>query len=228
MEWIKHFDLFLFDFDGLLVNTEKVHFQAYINMCAARRVHLKWNFLEYCSTAHRNNEAMEQTLRMQYPELFQENISWKTLYEEKKRHYQKLLQSTQLELMNGVEDLLKALQKEKIPRCVVTHSVKEQVDLIRLSLPILNTIEHWITKDMYINPKPDPECYLQAIKKYGKKANRIIGFEDSLRGLKALLQTPALSVLICPQDHPHLQTIGLMKGVLYYPSFSSIEDRDFG
>ena len=33
MDWIKKYQLFLFDFDGLLVNTEEMHFLAYKQMC---------------------------------------------------------------------------------------------------------------------------------------------------------------------------------------------------
>ena len=36
MEWIHHYQLILFDLDGLLVNTEQLHYQAYKNMLQAR------------------------------------------------------------------------------------------------------------------------------------------------------------------------------------------------
>ena len=32
MRWISEYQLFLFDLDGLLVNTEELHYQAYKNM----------------------------------------------------------------------------------------------------------------------------------------------------------------------------------------------------
>ncbi|MEN9654651.1 MAG: hypothetical protein RL235_763, partial [Chlamydiota bacterium] len=52
---------------------------------------------------------------------------------------------------------------------------------------------------------------------YGKAGDRIIGFEDSLRGLEALLQTPAFAVLVCAAHHPLLE-IALKKSALHVES----------
>lgn len=36
MEWTQDYHLFLFDFDGLLVDTEALHLEAYRRMCAEK------------------------------------------------------------------------------------------------------------------------------------------------------------------------------------------------
>jgi beta-phosphoglucomutase len=125
--------------------------------------------------------------------------------------------------MPGVEDLLNHLQKHHIARCVVTNSFRQQVELIRSKLPLLNTIPHWITREDYKNPKPHPEGYLKAIELYGKKGGKVVGFEDTVRGLEALRQTSALPVLICSEHHPLLAVARQGRG-LHFPSFRSIQD----
>ncbi len=202
MDWIKRFQLFLFDFDGLLVNTEHLHYQAYVN-CLIQRGHtLAWK---------------EAVCREAPP--FE--AIWKTVYQEKKEAYLELLGTGKVELMPGVEKVLRALEEEKIRRCVVTHSLLEHVKLIRARIPVLETLSHWITRADYEKPKPSPECYLKAIQMYGKKGDRIIGFEDSVRGLEALRGTPALPVLICPSHHPLLE-MAMEGGGLHCESFNEL------
>lgn len=217
MKWIEDFQLFLFDFDGLLVNTEHLHYQAYVNVLAKRGYPLKLTFANFFQLAHFNSTAWREALYAEIPEL----PSWEILYQEKKGAYLELLLSGKVELMPGVEKLLKALDVAKIRRCVVTHSILDHIQLIRSRLPILETVPKWITREDYEKPKPDPECYLKAIELYGQKGDRIIGFEDSIRGLKALQQTPALPVLICPSHHPLLE-IAMEGGAIHFESLEKI------
>lgn len=218
MDWIRDFQLFLFDFDGLLVNTEHVQFQAYVNMLAARGYDLGWSFAKFCELAHLNGTAVKEAVYAQFPDL---DPNWELLRAEKNEAYNQLLRVGKVELMPGVERLLNELQKGDVRRCVVTNSTLDQVEAIRSQLSILKTIPHWITREDYEKPKPSPEGYLKAIQMVGKKGDRIIGFEDSVRGLNALRQTPALAVLICPSHHPLLD-IALEGGGIHFESFEHI------
>lgn len=219
MQW----DLFLFDFDGLLVNTEPLHYQAYVNALAKKGYPCPLSFAQFFELAHLNSDAWQRGLCALLPEL-----DWKALYQEKKAAYAELVVSGKVEPMPGVIPLLEALQAADKRRVVVTHSSLEHTQLIRSQLPILKTLPHWITREDYDLPKPHPECYQKAIALYGKKGDRIIGFEDSVRGLRALQGTPALAVLICPKHHP-LLNIALDGGALHFESleaFTRINDKN--
>lgn len=222
MKWIHHYDLFLFDFDGLLVNTEAIHFQAYIQMCANHGFHLNWDFDRYSAAAHHKATQLRDDIYSEFPELYQIQPNWQILYNEKKTIFLELLESGQVELMPGVAALLSALEKAQINRCVVTHSPSSVINSLRSHLNILNSIPHWITRENYTHPKPDPECYLYAIQTHGKPGDRIIGFEDSPRGLKALQQSSAIPILICPNSSPYLTDV-VGNGQKHYPSFASID-----
>ncbi len=220
MDWTSRFQLFLFDFDGLLVNTEPLHYQAYVNCLAARGFQLSLSYGNFLQLAHLNSTAWKEAVCAEIPSL--EPI-WKSVYQEKKEAYVELLGTAPVELMPGVFELLQKLEREEVKRCVVTHSTLSHIQLIRARSPILQTIPHWITREDYEKPKPSPECYLKAIAMYGEKGDRIIGFEDSVRGFTALKGTPALPVLICPSHHPLLE-MALEGGGLHFESFSSIFD----
>ena len=61
-------------------------------------------------------------------------------------------------------------------------------------------------------------CYLKAIEKYGQLAKRIIGFEDTPRGLTALMGTRAEAVLIFEVDYPEIPEF-VSRGARQFSSF---------
>lgn len=196
MNWIYNYQLFLFDFDGILVNTEELHFKAYKKMCSERGCTLTWDIDKYFSYAMYSATALQKAIYEEFPALKQAEPDWNVLYREKKRAYHSLLHSEGVALMPGVEKLLIALDKANIKRCVVTHSPIEQVSFIREKNPILQSIPFWVTREDYNEPKPSSECYQKAISLYGEKSDQIIGFEDSPRGLQALVGTRAKAVFV--------------------------------
>lgn len=224
MEWIHRYQLFLFDFDGLLVNTEALHYKAYQRMCAQRGFYLNWSFERYSDAAHHHATGLRDQIYAEFPALHSQEPNWSILYEEKKQAFLQLIQEGNVPLMPGVEPLLLALQQADISRCVVTHSALPLIQTIRRQNPILDTIPHWITREDYTHPKPAPECYQTAIARLAKNGDHIIGFEDSPRGLNALLHTPARPVLICPPESVYLNPFKALSHVKYYPSFTEMTD----
>jgi beta-phosphoglucomutase len=221
MEWIRQFQLFLFDFDGLLVNTEHLHFAAYIKMCRERGYDLQWDFNQFCLAAHFSATGLQESIYAAFPRLKEEEPDWSVLYSEKQKNYLDSLTSDHLELMPGVEPLLLALQEANLKRCVVTHSRKEQIDRIKALLPPLQSIPLWITRENYSKPKPDPESYLKAIELLSSPGDRIIGFEDSFRGLTALKGSGSKAVLICSKEHPQMSEVG--SEISHFESFVLID-----
>lgn len=218
--WLEEYQLFLFDFDGLLVNTEEIHYQAYIRMCAERGFHLDWDFSQYCDIAHYSSEGLEEKVYAQFPKLKEMEPNWDVLYSEKKRAFLELIQEGAVHLMPGTEKLLKILQKAGVKRSVVTHSLNELVSSIRKQNPILDSIPHWFTRENYNQPKPNPECYIKAIGALAKEGDKVIGFEDTPRGLQALLKTKATPILVCTTPYPEIPSF-LKQGVLHYPSLEA-------
>lgn len=222
MDWIYKFDLFLFDFDGLLVNTEELHFEAYKRMLKARGANLSWDFSRFCLSAHYSATKLQEDIIEDNPSL--KEISWQTLYDEKKSYYMQLLAEGKVQLMQGVETLLRNLEQASIKRCVVTNSPKEQIDAIKAQHKELQSIPFWVTREHYTHPKPHPECYQKAITLYAKEEDAIIGFEDTPRGLAALACTKARPILVCHKGHPGVQD-ALKLGVSHFESFNDINLR---
>ena len=224
MKWIDEFGLFLFDLDGLLVNTENIHYQAYIDMLKRRGFRLDWSFLKFCEVAHFDDQSLKEGVYAIFDDLFDQEPNWEVLRREKNIIYIDLLKSSKIDLMKGVEKLLLELQKQNKKMVVVTNSSKEMTDMIKAKQNMLQNIKHWITREDYILPKPNPDGYLHAISLFKEKDDKIIGFEDSLRGLKALVQTPAQAVFIGDFFNPKTEAF-LTKEVLRFQSFEDIPQK---
>lgn len=220
-DWIKNFDLFLFDFDGLLVNTEHIHFLAYKTMCLKYQIELKWDFLTYCKYAHSDKPLLKEEVYKKYIAIYNKEPDWPYLYKETKELYENLLDRNNVSFMPGAESLLLSLIDNNKKVCVVTNSSKNQVNKIKENLKVLSLIQHWITRDDKVKPKPSPEGYLLAKERLYNENDKIIGFEDTIKGIRALEFLDATRILICDPKHPQLED---MKGdnCLYYESLENV------
>jgi beta-phosphoglucomutase len=213
MEWIDSFDLFLFDFDGLLVDTEILHLRAYQMMCEQRGYTLPWDLDQFFQKAHGSAIGIREGIKALFPGMFERGVTWDVLYAEKKQFYEALLFTGNLTLLPGVEPLLKELARKNKKRCVVTNSTLRQIELIRSQIAVLNTIPRWVTRESYENPKPAPDGYLTALRELKSEGDRVIGFEDSMRGYDSLKAAGVeTAVLICPPSHPQLEQCPALRG----------------
>ena len=218
MHWILEYSPIFFDFDGLLVNTEHLHYQAYKEMMEEYGSSFPWDFPSFAAVAHKSSEGLRKLITDHAPEIVRKK-TWEAMYEKKKEKYARLLESGNLELMPGAEAVLETVQKENIPHAVVTNSTRAQTEAIRKKIPVLNRIPHWITREDYEKPKPEPDAYLKAIDVI-RKTEKMLGFEDALRGIRALEGAAITPVLICSNDHPQMDQVD--SSLRYYPSFKDL------
>ena len=221
MRWIDNFDLFLFDLDGLLVNSEILHYQAYKKMLEKRGFLLDWSFEKFCEIAHYSHDCLQKEIFMKFPKLEKIQPDWNLLRDEKNLIYLDMLSNgCEMQLLPGVEKLLLELERKNIKRCVVTNSNKEMVMLIKKCQKCLQTIPNWVTREDYKHPKPYPDGYLHAIKLFGKKGDKIIGFEDSRRGIISLIRANVCPVLINPSENSCKE-----EKIFHFSSFENILDN---
>lgn len=224
MQWIENYELFLFDLDGLLVNTEEIHYRAYAAMLKGRNRQIPWSFSEYFQIAQSDAKAPERAVYSAFPDLQKEEPNWQVLYAEKKRAFLQILESEPAPLLLGAEKFLLILEKAQKLRAVVTHSQKELVSLLRKQNPALNTIPHWFTREDYLLPKPAPDGYLKAVQTLNPTAKKVIGFEDSDRGMRSLISASVEPVLINSIDSKTRQSYH-EKGIQTFTSFDELIDN---
>jgi HAD superfamily hydrolase (TIGR01509 family) len=219
------FDAFFFDFDGLLADTEPLHYKAYQHMLKKRNLTLPWDFKTYCHYAHQKTEVFAEQMFKLFPSLKEEQPNWMLLREEKQKIYQNLLLTESIGLMPGVKKILTLLQKHHKPIYVVTNATQEQVDAIKQHEPLLATLPHWVTRECYARSKPAPDSYLKALEMHGDPHCKGIAFEDAIKGLEALQTTPLTPVLILPENYP-TPDVSHCKKVTIFHSFEELLAQD--
>lgn len=209
--------LVLFDFDGLLVDTEKLHYLAYQEALTNWKSPLDIDFFTYISLAHEaSGNGLKEFVYKLYPNL---SGKWQTIRYEKLQIYSKLIQD-KVTLMPFVEEFIAFVKELKIQTCVVTNSLKSDIETIKKRLPSLYKIPTWVTREDYERPKPYPDGYLKALALHPTiHASEAIGFEDTLKGIEALKKANILPILICDPSHPQLKNL---EGTLHASSFSQL------
>lgn len=188
-----------FDFDGLLVDTEPFHYNAYKEVFKDVGLEFSMDFLTYLGHAHHPEGSQFHKLYETAP------ISWSVLRAKKEKVYQRMLQEDPISLMPGILEVLEYCKEHQIEMCVVTNSEKACTDRIRKKIPALNIIPLWITREDYKESKPAPDGYLKALSCFPNvERKNTRGFEDSLKGVVSLNRADIPAILISRKDHPQL------------------------
>ena len=96
------------------------------------------------------------------------------------------------ELVPGVLDFMNVLKSAGVPMAIVTSSNAEKMANVYRHYPELKPlVGHIYTSEFFTKSKPDPECFLLAMKELGGTETDTVIFEDSVNGLKAARATGA-------------------------------------
>ena len=86
----------------------------------------------------------------------------------------------------GVMEIMKQLKAASVPTAVVTSSNKAKMENVYRHYPdFKNIVGHVFTSESFTRSKPDPECFLMAMRALGGTPEDTVVFEDSVNGLKA-------------------------------------------
>ena len=86
----------------------------------------------------------------------------------------------------GVMEFMKQLKAASAPTAVVTSSNKAKMENVYRHYPdFKDIVGHVFTSESFTRSKPDPECFLMAMRALGGTPEDTVVFEDSVNGLKA-------------------------------------------
>ncbi len=172
------YEVYLFDMDGTLVNSEPLKGKALALAC-----------LDYGATVDHNiyKEVMGESWQVVTnhffkhadiaPSLAEFNLAFRS-------HYEQML-SEQLELNDGAKAYLNSLKLAGKKCGVVSSAATWMVENILTSLKLEDTFDLVITQEDVIKHKPDPEAYNLALSGLNASPEQTIVFEDSAAGIQA-------------------------------------------
>jgi beta-phosphoglucomutase-like phosphatase (HAD superfamily) len=203
---INNYDLFIFDLDDTLVKTEKFHYQCWKKVLQNKLGNtFNMEYSDFCLKFHSNKKDsiknyLEIDLKLKnYLEISHEkNIMYLELLEQEKYN---------MKLIDGCEELLINILQNKKQFVIVSNSLKSNIDFFSNLFPILKLSSKNYYREMFINKKPHPECYLRVLNDFSYIDN-IIGFEDSITGIHAMTSVDKIqTIFINTPDYYHYNYI---------------------
>lgn len=185
------FRTILFDNDGILVDTEKLYFQA--NRRIMREQGLDLSAEQYLQFFLNENLGMWHLLEPL-------GYSADTLagLRQKRNDYYAGLLATENISVDGARQALETLST-RFQIGIVTSSRREHFTLIHQRTGFAEFFDFVVAEGDYTRSKPDPEPYLVAVKRSGFSPAECLAIEDSPRGLRAA-KTAGLACWIIPSE----------------------------
>jgi HAD superfamily hydrolase (TIGR01509 family) len=185
------FSAVLFDFDGVLVDTEWAIYQAWLRTFQKNGHDLPLEMYTRCI----GSDFATWSPKTHLEELSGLAFDWHDL---DARRQEEILRDLDGEgIMPGVLDLLDKLATESIRRAVVSSSSHHWVDGWLEKLAFANRFESVVCRGDAPQIKPAPDLYLEGARRLGLPPAECLVIEDSLNGVKAA-KAAGMTVWVVP------------------------------
>jgi HAD superfamily hydrolase (TIGR01509 family) len=183
----------LFDFDGLILDTEGPVYRSWLELYQAYGCELPFDiFGAMIGTAEDPFDLLA---------LLEEKIGCALPKAEitRRRHARETALIAVEQVRPGVIETLESARRLGLKLAVVSSSPRRWVESHLTRLGLLDPFERLVTGDTVRRTKPDPELYLAALQALDIHAGQAVAFEDSLLGVRAARAAGIFSVAV-PTD----------------------------
>ncbi len=181
----------LFDFDGVVVDSEKFYT-------------ILWDELgdEYLRCADFGKTVKGSTLDRILSTYFGDmKDSWPAIV----ARLDEFEKSMPYDYIPGVIDFLKEGRRRGFKMAVVTSSNLQKMRSVYAKRPeIPELFDAILTSEDFAASKPDPDCFLRGMARFGTDASRSVVFEDSVNGLKSGKASGALVIGLTTTNPPEV------------------------
>lgn len=169
----------IFDMDGVLINTEPLHYQCWKEVLKEEGIDMDFETYKPCIGSTR-----EYLL-----DLIEENYGHvgegQELLDRMKRKKREIVDRDGLPFLSGVPEAVKKLKQEGYLLAVASSSPREAIEEVLDAQKIRECFACITSGTEVENPKPAPDTFLCALSKLGLKPEECLVIEDSTNGGKA-------------------------------------------
>ena len=201
---------FIFDLDGIIVDTAKYHFKSWKTIAKKLGFELSKTQNELLKGVSRE-ESLDRILN--WGGISIDKFEKKRYLEEKNELYKGFINNlSDIDILPGVQKIIDFARFKEIP--IALGSASKNAHQILEKLGIKNKFKIIIDGNLTSKSKPHPEVFLKGAKMLGVNPKEVIVFEDSIAGVKAANKAKMVSVAIC--------TSGKIENAKY--NFNSLDD----
>jgi HAD superfamily hydrolase (TIGR01509 family) len=184
---MKIYRAVLFDLDGLIVDTEPLHFRAFQDLVAERGFTLPESVMEsfigYDELSNLQDIKRDYSLAEDPAEMLKEK--W--------RRYEAIIRQSAIEAMPGFWEAAEAARAQGMKRAVVTSSFRSQASVVLERVfagrpeagDFARFFDALVFADDVARTKPAPDLYLLGAERVGCRPEECLALEDSPAGVLA-------------------------------------------
>ncbi len=181
----------LFDFDGVIVETEWVIYESWQNFYLLEEQHLPLETYVQCVGSDLNTWSPETYLES----LTEKSYDWTQIGAERQVEIETNL--AHAPLIDGVMEMLDLLEKYNIAKAVVSSSSHQWVDRWLHKLGIFERFNEVVCRGDAPRIKPAPDLYIEASRRLSISPEDCLVIEDSRNGMLAG-KAAGMPVLVIP------------------------------
>ncbi len=203
---------FIFDLDGVIVDTAKYHFLAWQRLASQLGIEFTPEHNEQLKGVSRVR-SLDLILKLGKIEALQEDKN-KWLIQKNTEYLSYIEKVDQTEILPGVLSVLNYLKEHQ--QNIVLGSASKNARPILEKTGIIHYFDVIVDGNDVTNAKPDPEVFLQGAKKMNVTPNSCIVFEDSVAGIQAANIANMISIGIGEKEVLH-------EAQFVFPNFTHID-----
>lgn len=181
-------DAVVFDFDGVIVDTERLHYDALNQILEPMGLGFSWGFYLNHLMGFDDRGVFETMLRKSRQPYSQEDI--RRMVERKAATFLHRVRTEPPDPFPGAVELIRRLAG-RIPLGLCSGALRSDIAPIFDALKLDGAFDVLVTADDVRHSKPDPTCYRKAVRKLGERhgrtlsAPRCLAIEDTPTGIQA-------------------------------------------
>lgn len=170
----------IFDMDGVLVNTEPLHFRCWQEVLKEDRITLDYEIYKPCIGSTR--EVFRQLMVDAYGDIFEDYPTMNRRMEEKKKE---IVEKEGFPQCEGIREILEKLHQEGYLLAVGSSSPEDVIQKVLKDLDLAQYFSAFISGENMAHPKPAPDTFLAAAEALLLDPSACMVVEDSTNGGKA-------------------------------------------
>ena len=167
----------IFDMDGVLINTEPIHFRIWQQICSEHGVTLEYE--RYIACIGSTVKYLHDLLKEWYGLSFHNNPEIMRRFRECK---EEILQKEGLPAIEGAAETVKWLYDQGYTMAVASSSSQNYIDYSIHALGLDQYFHKLISGESVKHPKPAPDVFLKAAQQLGADPKECLVIEDSKNG----------------------------------------------
>jgi len=178
----------IFDFDGVITDSEVLHLRAFNKVLARYNIEIKEEIYYKEYLGFTDLDCFKSVVEKSELGLDSEQI--RKLIKQKNQVFEELA-ATEATIFEGVPEFLQMLRDKGVPMAICSGAVLEEISLILEQSGLGHFFAEIVAGDQITKGKPDPEGFLLALERLNKgrqnpiAAGECVVIEDSHWGLEA-------------------------------------------